>query len=73
MKERLALLFLLLALPILVSASTFTRPLVVGSKGSDVSALQQILVNGGYLSTAPTGYFVEREHQRRCHMGWLVA
>jgi hypothetical protein len=40
MKERFALLFLLLALPILVSASTFTRPLIIGSHGSDVSALQ---------------------------------
>jgi hypothetical protein len=29
MKERLALLFLLLALPILVSASTFTRPILL--------------------------------------------
>jgi hypothetical protein len=57
MKERLALLFILLALPLLVSAATFTRPLIIGSKGSDVSALQQILKSEGYLSGNVTGYF----------------
>lgn len=37
---------------------TFTRNLTVGSKGDDVSALQQILINGGFLNiAAPTGYF----------------
>lgn len=36
----------------------FTRDLTVGSKGDDVSALQQILIDGGYLKiAAPTGYF----------------
>lgn len=40
-----------------VSAATFTRPLVVGSQGSDVTALQQILNSQGFLSTTPTGYF----------------
>lgn len=40
------------------TAATFTRDLTVGSKGEDVSALQQILIDGGYLNvTAPTGYF----------------
>jgi hypothetical protein len=38
-------------------AATFTRPLVVGSSGADVTALQQILQQQGYLSTSPTGYF----------------
>lgn len=38
---------------------TFTHSLTVGSQGADVSALQQILINGGYLTaiTAPSGYF----------------
>jgi len=41
-----------------VSSATFTRDLTVGSKGDDVSALQQVLVDGGYLNiVAPTGYF----------------
>jgi peptidoglycan hydrolase-like protein with peptidoglycan-binding domain len=57
MKRRLALLFILLALPLFVSAATFTRPLTVGSQGADVTALQQILQSQGYLSTSPTGYF----------------
>jgi peptidoglycan hydrolase-like protein with peptidoglycan-binding domain len=57
MRKRLALLFIFLAFPILVSALTFTRPLVIGSKGSDVSALQQIVKSQGYLSGNVTGYF----------------
>lgn len=37
---------------------TFTRNLTVGSRGADVTALQQILITGGYLNiTTPTGYF----------------
>lgn len=38
---------------------SFTRDLTVGSRGDDVSALQQVLISGGYLTavTAPTGYF----------------
>lgn len=37
---------------------TFTRDLTVGSEGVDVTALQQILISGGYLNiSAPTGYF----------------
>lgn len=44
------------------SASTghnFTMDLTVGSKGEEVSALQQVLINGGFLTavSAPTGYF----------------
>jgi len=40
------------------TSATFTRDLTVGSKGDDVSALQQVLVDGGYLNiAAPTGYF----------------
>ncbi|MEK7477893.1 MAG: peptidoglycan-binding domain-containing protein, partial [Patescibacteria group bacterium] len=37
---------------------TFTRDLTVGSKGADVSALQQMLIDAGDLNiAAPTGYF----------------
>lgn len=37
---------------------TFNTNLTVGSKGADVNALQQILIDGGYLNiAAPTGYF----------------
>jgi Putative peptidoglycan binding domain len=39
------------------SSLTFTRPLIQGSQGQDVSALQQILVSQGYLSSQPTGFF----------------
>jgi len=41
------------------SSYNFTRNLTVGSKGADVGALQQILINGGYLTavSAPTNYF----------------
>ncbi len=35
----------------------FIRGLGVGSRGSDVSALQAMLSEKGYLSTNPTGYF----------------
>ena len=38
--------------------TNFATDLTVGSKGSDVNALQQILINKGYLKVAaPTGYF----------------
>jgi hypothetical protein len=57
MKRAAVLALLLLTVPILVSAATFTRPLIIGSKGKDVSALQQILNQQGYLSTSSTGYF----------------
>jgi hypothetical protein len=40
------------------SAYNYTRDLTVGSKGADVSALQQMLISGGYLKiSAPTDYF----------------
>jgi peptidoglycan hydrolase-like protein with peptidoglycan-binding domain len=36
----------------------FEADLTVGSRGADVQALQQILIDGGFLSIdAPTGYF----------------
>jgi peptidoglycan hydrolase-like protein with peptidoglycan-binding domain len=37
----------------------FTSDLTVGSTGADVSSLQQLLINKGYLTavSAPTGYF----------------
>lgn len=36
----------------------FTRDITIGSRGDDVSALQQILIDSGFLKiTAPTGYF----------------
>jgi Putative peptidoglycan binding domain len=42
-----------------VSTTTFTRNLTLGSRGADVSALQQLLINKGFLTavSAPTGYF----------------
>ncbi len=41
-----------------VSSYSYTRDLTTGSSGADVSALQQMLINGGYLKiSAPTGYF----------------
>jgi len=41
------------------SCSSFTTDLTVGSSGAQVTALQQILINKGYLTavSAPTGYF----------------
>ena len=37
---------------------TFTRNLAIGISGADVSALQQFLIDGGFLKiTAPTAYF----------------
>ncbi|MBI5732821.1 peptidoglycan-binding protein [Candidatus Jorgensenbacteria bacterium] len=40
------------------SSYSFTRDLTVGSKGDDVNALQQVLIDGGYLKVAaPTGFF----------------
>lgn len=40
------------------SGSIFTRNLTIGVSGTDVSALQQFLIDGGFLSiTVPTGYF----------------
>jgi Putative peptidoglycan binding domain len=41
------------------SCYPFSSDLTVGSTGAQVTALQQILINGGYLTavSAPTGYF----------------
>ncbi len=39
------------------TSCTFTRSLTVGSRGADVTCLQNVLVSGGYLSATPTGYF----------------
>ena len=39
------------------AASSFTRDLTVGSKGADVTALQDALKAGGYMSASATGYF----------------
>ena len=40
------------------AAYNFGRNLAVGSRGADVDALQQILIDGGFLKIAsPTGYF----------------
>ena len=41
-----------------MSSTTFTRDLTVGSKGADVTALQNILISKGYLGAGyNTGYF----------------
>src|SRR4051812_9576353 len=39
------------------TSTTFARNLTVGNTGSDVTALQGILNEQGYLSVSPTGYF----------------
>src|SRR5258708_2822611 len=39
------------------SSYSFTRDLTVGSRGADVTALQNLLGSKGYLSVAATGYF----------------
>ncbi len=39
------------------SSYTFTKDLTVGSKGADVTALQDALKAGGYMSASATGYF----------------
>ncbi len=39
-------------------STSYTRDLTVGSRGDDVSSLQQTLISKGYLKiSAPTGYF----------------
>ena len=40
-----------------MSATRFTRPLGVGSTGSDVTALQKLLAKYGFFSGPATGYF----------------
>lgn len=40
------------------AGTTFSADLTVGSRSADVTALQQVLIDGGYLTiAAPTGYF----------------
>src|ERR1035437_7920188 len=54
----LAILVALVAIPLLASALTFTRPLSYGAKGNDVVALQQYLKDQGYFHYPTlTGYF----------------
>ena len=54
----LAALVSLVAIPLLVSAFTFTRSLSYGAKGNDVAALQQYLKDQGYFHYPDiTGYF----------------
>jgi len=36
---------------------SFTKDLTLGSRGADVTALQTLLINEGYLSSSATGYF----------------
>ena len=53
----LALVFAVVAVSS-ASAATFSSNLTVGSRGNDVSDLQQVLIDGAYLNIAtPTGYF----------------
>ena len=49
----------LLATTTTMSCYPFSSDLTVGSTGAAVTALQQILINKGYLTavSAPTGYF----------------
>lgn len=47
----------LLVTPLSISAATLTRPLSTGSRGVDVTALQQALISLGYLKVPATGYF----------------
>jgi peptidoglycan hydrolase-like protein with peptidoglycan-binding domain len=55
--KRFLLLLVLLTFPLFASATTFTRDLVQGSQGSEVTSLQQVLKGNGYLNATPTGYF----------------
>ncbi|MBI5421261.1 MAG: peptidoglycan-binding protein [Parcubacteria group bacterium] len=43
--------------PVASSAYSYTRNLTVGSRGADVTALQDTLISGGYLKVSATGYF----------------
>ncbi|MGA2842233.1 MAG: peptidoglycan-binding domain-containing protein [Steroidobacteraceae bacterium] len=51
------LIVLLSPLHIAYGDGAFTQELAQGSIGSEVTALQQILNQEGYLSVSPTGYF----------------
>lgn len=48
---------LLGATPTPTPTSTFTRALIFGDQGSDVTSLQAFLQTQGYLPVAPTGYY----------------
>jgi peptidoglycan hydrolase-like protein with peptidoglycan-binding domain len=43
--------------PAISSCITFNRSLSIGSRGSDVTSLQQFLSSQGYLNVSATGYF----------------
>jgi predicted secreted protein len=43
--------------PSSISGYTFTTVMGLGSKGTDVTELQKIMVSLGYLNEAPTGYY----------------
>jgi len=47
----------MVVMPFIASAATFNTNLTVGSTGADVTALQGVLAEAGYLAVSPTGYF----------------
>jgi hypothetical protein len=51
------LIVTMLFTPTFASALTITRPLTVGSRGADVTSLQEFLNARGYLRVSATGYF----------------
>ena len=58
MKKTLLVFALALVLPSLALADTFTLHIAFGSTGTQVSSLQSILIQQGFLAaTGPTGYF----------------
>ncbi|MES2622836.1 MAG: peptidoglycan-binding domain-containing protein [Patescibacteria group bacterium] len=61
MKKTFKAAIFALALTVTVGASAegymFNTNLTVGSRGADVTALQNILAAGGYFTATPTGYF----------------
>jgi peptidoglycan hydrolase-like protein with peptidoglycan-binding domain len=58
MKKALLVFALALFLPLSAFALSFTSHLQVGSTGAEVTALQNILIQGGFLAASgPTGYF----------------
>src|SRR6267154_5432999 len=58
MKKALLGFALALLLPTLALADTFTLHLAFGTNNKEVSALQSVLIQQGFLAaTGPTGYF----------------
>src|SRR5882672_9254396 len=58
MKRGLLFFVLALLVPSLALADTFTLHLAFGSTGTQVTALQNILIQQGFLAASgPTGYF----------------